>query len=95
MAAGTVIRIQEVIINADKIIGITWSCVTKETFIIIWTITEAVIRIIEIGEWGVRVFREVETERGDKGRKEEYWVSDKVECVAEGTDIKEKGLIKY
>jgi len=40
------------------------------------------------------VFREVETKRGDKGGKEEYIVSDKVECVAEGTDIKEKGLIK-
>ena len=94
MAADTVIRVQEVIVNADEIIGITLGWVTKETYIIIWVIREAVIRTVKVGEWGIRVFREVETERWDKRGKEEYIVSDKVERVAEGRDIKEKGLIR-
>lgn len=65
MAAVTVIRVQEIIINAGKIIGWTWIDRTKETDIRIWAVTETVIRAIKVGEWGVRVYLEVETERVD------------------------------
>lgn len=65
MAADTVIRIQEIIINAGKIISWTWIDITKETDIRVWAIAEAVIRAIKVGEWGVRVYLEGEIERVD------------------------------
>ena len=62
MAADTVIRVQEIVINAGKIIGWTWIDGTKETHIIIWAVTKTVIGTWEVIKWAIRVYREVETE---------------------------------